>query len=109
MTGNTENTREALVLNDREGNWYAIPREVVETYRATGEQQAEIQKLFGDDVQGAAMALGQGAVSQSAMGQEAMNQGAMGQETLSQETLSSDAMQKVFSGVYVVLPMGYHW
>ncbi len=48
-----EQTQEMLVLNDRSGNWYAIPRDVVERHRATGKQKEQIERLFaGDDVSG---------------------------------------------------------
>jgi hypothetical protein len=52
MTSNTGDNQEVLVLNDHEGNWYAIPREIVERHRATAAQKAEIEQVLGNDVQG---------------------------------------------------------
>ena len=46
------NREETLVLVDQQGTYYAIPRDVVERYRATDEQKVEIESLRGDDVSG---------------------------------------------------------
>ena len=116
-----ENTRDVLVLNDREGNWFAIPREVVEQHRATGEQMAEIQKIFGDDVSGSAMAMGsqalgsqaldQQALGSQALGSQALNSQALGSQALNQQALSSQALgsqalqQNVLYAAFLSLPM----
>jgi hypothetical protein len=42
----------ALVLTDQQGNYYAIPREVLESHRVTGEQKAQIEEAMGGDVEG---------------------------------------------------------
>ncbi|HEX2988106.1 MAG TPA: hypothetical protein VHS06_08050 [Chloroflexota bacterium] len=43
---------EVLILGDQEGNLYVIPREVVESYRASAEQKAEIRELLEEEVTG---------------------------------------------------------
>src|SRR3712207_498928 len=53
--------QETLVLSDRSGNFYAIPKEDLERYRVTDERKAEIQQRFGgEDVTGHAWADGAG-------------------------------------------------
>ena len=46
---------EFLLLTDENGNYFAIPRETVEQYRAKGEQKVRIEKALGDDVSGFTM------------------------------------------------------
>jgi class 3 adenylate cyclase len=50
--GNASDQREALVLTDGKGNWYAIPAEIVEKHKVTGERKAKIEQLIGDGVTG---------------------------------------------------------
>ena len=51
-TSNTGDTVEALVLTDQSGNYYAIPREIIERFRVTGEKQVQVEELLGQDVSG---------------------------------------------------------
>ena len=37
-----------IVLGDTEGNYYALPHEVIEGYRVSAEQKAELVKRIGD-------------------------------------------------------------
>jgi hypothetical protein len=43
---------EVLVLSDGEGNFYAIPREMVERHKLSAEGKVMVEKLLGDDVSG---------------------------------------------------------
>jgi hypothetical protein len=38
----------ALVLSDQEGNYYVLPREVIERGRVKDENKAKVQELVGD-------------------------------------------------------------
>ncbi|MFL5734410.1 MAG: pentapeptide MXKDX repeat protein [Chloroflexia bacterium] len=89
-----EGSVDVLVLNDQEGNWYAIPRDVVEQHRATAAQKAEIHKILGDDVSGSALTMGGNVLSGDAMRQDAMGQSAMGQSAMGQDAMRQDAMRQ---------------
>lgn len=47
--------QEMLLLIDENEVMYAIPREVVESYRVKEEQKVDLEKLLGDDVSGYTM------------------------------------------------------
>ncbi len=55
MASDTTRDNEMLVFNDPEGNYYAIPREMVERHKVTDEEKAELQNLMGDEVSGYSM------------------------------------------------------
>lgn len=50
MTDNRSD--KVLILTDEEGNMYAIPRDVVESHRVTGEEKAQLESQLGADVSG---------------------------------------------------------
>jgi hypothetical protein len=50
--GNTSEKKNALVLTDGKGNWYAVPTEILEQHKVTGDRKAEIERLFGDTASG---------------------------------------------------------
>ena len=45
-------SQEILVLNDDQGNLYAIPRDAVEKYRAAGEKKSYLAAALGEVVTG---------------------------------------------------------
>ncbi len=45
-------SQEILVLNDDQGNLYAIPRDAVEKYRAAGEKKSYLAAIVGENVAG---------------------------------------------------------
>lgn len=55
MASDTTRDNEVLVFSDHEGNYYAIPREMVERHKVSDEQKAELQELVGDEVSGYSM------------------------------------------------------
>ncbi len=55
MTNYGSDQNEVLVLTDEAGNLYAIPRDVVEQHRLTGEQKAQFESQLGEDVSGYSM------------------------------------------------------
>lgn len=46
---------DVLVLSDENGNVFAIPREVVEQYRLTDQERAQLESQSGKDVSGYSM------------------------------------------------------
>jgi len=46
------NNDEVLMLSDGEGNYYEIPREIVEQHKVSNERKAEIEAADEDDVSG---------------------------------------------------------
>ncbi len=52
MENKTDAEVEALVLQDDQGNYYAIPRQTLERHRLSEEQKAQLEKLTGSDVSG---------------------------------------------------------
>ena len=68
MADNTTNSKELLVLSDQEGNYFAIPRDVVEQHRVTGEQKEQIEQLMGSDVSGYGMLAAPNAYGPTASG-----------------------------------------
>jgi hypothetical protein len=46
---------EVLLLTTEDGEMYAIPRDVVERHRVTGERKAAIESELGEDVSGYSM------------------------------------------------------
>ena len=55
MASEATNAGEFLVFNDGAGHYYAIPRETVEHYRLSEEEQAELMKGLDDEVLGYVM------------------------------------------------------
>ncbi len=55
MADNTKGSDEFLILSDENGNYFAIPRETVEKYKASGEQRDQIEQALGEDVSGYSM------------------------------------------------------
>ena len=56
MANQPTNNDEFLVLTDEEGNYYAIPRDLVERHRMSGEDRTRVNELLGeDDVEGFSM------------------------------------------------------
>lgn len=49
MTGGSIGGTETLVLRDREGRYYAIPRAVVEAHRVPAERTAALEELLAAD------------------------------------------------------------
>ena len=50
MDNETITRQQMLVLNDDQGNLYAIPRDIVEKYRAAGEKMSYLEAALGKDV-----------------------------------------------------------
>jgi hypothetical protein len=51
----TSEANEVLVLTGEGGEIYAIPRDVVERHRLTGERKQAVERELGDDVTGYSM------------------------------------------------------
>jgi hypothetical protein len=52
MADQTKDGVEVLVLSDRSGNLYAIPRRTLEEHRVSGNQRGQIEAILGSDVTG---------------------------------------------------------
>ena len=78
MSDNSNQNKGVLVLSDGAGNYYAIPRDVVQAHRVTGEQRDQIEKALGDDVSGYGMMAGPGAAGPGAAGPGAAGPGMAG-------------------------------
>ena len=79
MADNSTQNKAVLVLSDGAGNYYAIPRNVVEEHRVTGEQRDQIEKVLGDDVSGYGMMMaGPGMAGPGAAGPGLAGPGAAG-------------------------------
>ena len=78
MADNSTQNKGVLVLSDGAGNYYAIPRNVVQEHLVTGEQRDQIEKALGDDVSGYGMMAGPGAAGPGAAGPGIAGPGAAG-------------------------------
>lgn len=52
MTGDMPSNDDVLVVSDQNGNFYVIPRPVVEAHRLDSDQISQLESQIGEDVAG---------------------------------------------------------